>query len=53
MIETAAVAETALKNTCSRDELNRQLAVVSRAASTRTTVQVLAGVLLTTFPFAH
>ncbi|MGH3083689.1 MAG: DNA polymerase III subunit beta [Gaiellaceae bacterium] len=46
MIETAAVAETALKITCSRDELNRQLAVVSRAASTRTTVQVLAGVLL-------
>ena len=46
MIETAAVAGTALKITCSRDELNRQLAVVSRAASTRTTVQVLAGVLL-------
>jgi DNA polymerase-3 subunit beta len=46
MIETAAVAETALKITCSRDELNRQLAIVSRAASTRTTVQVLAGVLL-------
>jgi DNA polymerase III subunit beta len=46
MIETAAVAASALKITCSRDELNRQLAVVSRAASTRTTVQVLAGVLL-------
>jgi DNA polymerase III subunit beta len=46
MIETAAVAGSALKITCSRDELNRQLAVVSRAASTRTTVQVLAGVLL-------
>jgi DNA polymerase III subunit beta len=46
MIETAAVAGTALKITCSRDELNRQLAIVSRAASTRTTVQVLAGVLL-------
>jgi DNA polymerase III subunit beta len=46
MIETAAVAETALKITCSRDELNRQLAIVSRAASARTTVQVLAGVLL-------
>jgi DNA polymerase III subunit beta len=40
------VAASALKITCSRDELNRQLAVVSRAASTRTTVQVLAGVLL-------
>jgi DNA polymerase-3 subunit beta len=46
MIETAAVAGTALKITCSRDELNRQLAIVSRAASARTTVQVLAGVLL-------
>jgi DNA polymerase-3 subunit beta len=46
MIETAAVAGTALKITCSREELNRQLAIVSRAASTRTTVQVLAGVLL-------
>jgi DNA polymerase-3 subunit beta len=46
MIETAAVAGSALKITCSRDELNRQLAIVSRAASTRTTVQVLAGVLL-------
>ena len=46
MIETAAVAGNALKITCSRDELNRQLAIVSRAASTRTTVQVLAGVLL-------
>jgi DNA polymerase-3 subunit beta len=46
MVETAAVAGTALKITCSRDELNRQLAIASRAASTRTTVQVLAGVLL-------
>jgi DNA polymerase III subunit beta len=46
MIETAAVAGSALKITCSRDELNRQLAIASRAASTRTTVQVLAGVLL-------
>jgi DNA polymerase-3 subunit beta len=46
MIETAAVAGTALKITCSRDELNRQLAIVSRASSTRTTVQVLAGVLM-------
>ncbi|HEV2712863.1 MAG TPA: DNA polymerase III subunit beta [Gaiellaceae bacterium] len=37
----------ALKITCTRDELVRQLATVSRAASTRTTVQVLAGILLT------
>jgi len=46
MIETEAVAGTALKTTCARDELIRQLAIVSRAASTRTTVQVLAGILL-------
>ena len=46
MIETTAVAGTALKITCPRDELIRQLGVVSRAASTRTTVQVLSGILL-------
>jgi DNA polymerase III subunit beta len=46
MIETATVAGSALKITCSRDELIRQLAIVSRAASARTTVQVLAGILL-------
>jgi DNA polymerase III subunit beta len=46
MIETAAVTGSALKITCPRDELTAQLAVVSRAASTRTTVQVLAGILL-------
>jgi DNA polymerase III subunit beta len=46
MIETEAVADTALKTTVPRDELIRQLAIVSRAASTRTTVQVLAGILL-------
>ena len=46
MIETEAVAGTALKTSCLRDELIRQLAIVSRAASTRTTVQVLAGILL-------
>jgi DNA polymerase III subunit beta len=46
MIETEVVTGAALKITCSRDELVRQLAIVSRAASTRTTVQVLAGILL-------
>jgi DNA polymerase-3 subunit beta len=46
MIETAAVTGSALKITCPRDELTAQLTVVSRAASTRTTVQVLAGILL-------
>lgn len=46
MIETAVVTGAALKITCPRDELVRHLAIVSRAASTRTTVQVLAGILL-------
>ena len=46
MIETGAVADTSLKTSVPRDELIRQLAIVSRAASTRTTVQVLAGILL-------
>jgi DNA polymerase III subunit beta len=46
MIEAATVAGSALKISCPRDELTRQLGVVSRAASTRTTVQVLAGILL-------
>ena len=46
MIETEAVADTSLKTSVPRDELIRQLAIVSRAASTRTTVQVLAGILL-------
>ena len=46
MIEAEAVAGTALKTTLARDELVAQLAVVSRAASTRTAVQVLAGILL-------
>jgi DNA polymerase III subunit beta len=46
MIETAVVSGAALKITCPRDDLIRQLAIVSRAASTRTTVQVLAGILL-------
>jgi DNA polymerase-3 subunit beta len=35
-----------LKLTCSRDELAAHLGVVSRAVSTRTTVQILSGVLL-------
>jgi DNA polymerase-3 subunit beta len=47
MIEAEAVASgAALKITCPRDELIRQLSIVSRAASARTTVQVLAGILL-------
>jgi len=46
MIEADVVTGAALKVTCPRDELIRQLSIVSRAASTRTTVQVLAGILL-------
>jgi DNA polymerase III subunit beta len=43
-IETAV--GSAVKVTCSKDELTRALSVVGRAVSTRATVQVLGGVLL-------
>jgi DNA polymerase-3 subunit beta len=47
MIETeVAVAGAALKTSVPRDEFIRQLSTVSRAASVRTTVQVLGGILL-------
>src|SRR4051812_49828500 len=47
MMETeAVVAQGALKAVCSRDELSRALGIVSRGVSTRTTVQILAGILL-------
>ena len=46
MIDTDIVVGSGIKLTCSRDELNQRLAVVSRAVSTRTTVQILSGVLL-------
>jgi DNA polymerase-3 subunit beta len=42
----AVVAQGTLKITCPRDELARALGVVSRGVSTRTTVQILAGILL-------
>jgi DNA polymerase-3 subunit beta len=42
----AVVAQGTLKAACSRDELTRALGVVSRGVSTRTTVQILAGILL-------
>src|SRR4029077_19818353 len=42
----AVVAQGTLKAVCSRDELARALGVVSRGVSTRTTVQILAGILL-------
>ena len=43
--DTAVVSET-MKLTCSRDELIRKLAIVSRGVSARTAVQILGGVLL-------
>src|SRR5215210_7575981 len=47
MMETeAVVAEGTLTVSCSRDELTRALGIVSRGVSTRTTVQILAGILL-------
>ena len=47
MIETeAVVAQGTLKLVCSRDELLRGLGIVSRGVSTRTTVQILSGILL-------
>jgi DNA polymerase III subunit beta len=47
MIETeAVVAQGTLKLTCSRDALLRGLGIVSRGVSTRTTVQILSGILL-------
>ena len=47
MMETeAVVAQGTLTVTCPRDELARALGIVSRGVSTRTTVQILAGILL-------
>jgi len=42
----AVVAQGTFKANCSRDELVRALGIVSRGVSTRTTVQILAGILL-------
>jgi DNA polymerase III subunit beta len=46
MIEVDTVVGTGMKATCTRDELLRHLGVVSRAVSTRMTVQILSGVKL-------
>jgi DNA polymerase-3 subunit beta len=47
MIEAeAVVARGTLNVTCSRDELQHALGIVARGVSTRTTVQILAGILL-------
>jgi DNA polymerase III sliding clamp (beta) subunit (PCNA family) len=46
MMEIDTAVGTALKITCERDELVQRVAVISRAVSTRSAVQVLAGVRL-------
>jgi DNA polymerase-3 subunit beta len=46
MIEIETVVGTGLRITCSKDDLVQALGVVSRAVSTRTSVQILSGILL-------
>jgi DNA polymerase-3 subunit beta len=46
MMETDTAVSTALKISCDRDEFVSRLGIVSRAVSTRGSVQVLSGVLL-------
>jgi DNA polymerase III subunit beta len=46
MIETDMVVGTGLRITVSKDELVSALGVVSRAVSTRTSVQILSGILI-------
>ncbi len=45
-METDIASATALKATCSRDELSSALGIVSRGLSTRSAVQVLTGILV-------
>jgi DNA polymerase III subunit beta len=46
MIETEVIVGAGLRITASKDELVQALGVVSRAVSTRTSVQILSGILL-------
>src|SRR5262245_11821502 len=46
MMETAIMVGSGMKLTCSREDFVAKLGVVSRAVSTRSSVQILAGVLL-------
>lgn len=48
MIETDIVVGAELRITCSKDELAQALGVVARALSTRSSVQILSGILLET-----
>jgi DNA polymerase-3 subunit beta len=45
-METDIIVGTAMKVTCSREDFVARLGIVSRAVSTRSSVQILAGVLL-------
>src|SRR5579862_8066768 len=46
MIETDIVVGAELRITCAKDELAQALGVVARALSTRSSVQILSGILL-------
>ena len=46
MIETDIMVDTTMKLTCGREEFVSRLGIISRAVSTRSSVQILAGVLL-------
>jgi DNA polymerase III subunit beta len=46
MVEVKVETGTGLRVTCERDQLVRQVSVVSRALSVRSTVQILSGILL-------
>src|SRR3954447_6409410 len=46
MISTDTVVGSGMKLSCSKDELVAKLAIVARGVSTRTAVQILAGILL-------
>jgi DNA polymerase III subunit beta len=45
-METNTIVGTGMKIVCQRDELSQKLGVVSRAVSSRASVQILSGVLL-------
>ena len=46
MISTDTVVGSGMRLSCSKDELVAKLAIVARGVSTRTAVQILAGILL-------
>src|SRR5439155_19903292 len=46
MIESNTMVGAGIKVVCQRDELSQKLGIVSRAVSTRASVQILSGVLL-------